>query len=454
MHSTRANRKSFRFAVCTALAAGLVAGAAVADPFSGNGSEAVAKAEYSDNKVLAKAEKAVVRDPQNIALRAELASAYLGAGRFDSAITTYEDAIALGDASPRTALSLALAYAGTGRNADAKALLDQWRDSIPASDFGLAVALAGDTGRGVSILSDQLRGDNANAKLRQNLAYAYALDGRWREARVMAAQDLPANLLDARISEWAMQGRPEDYQKRVAGMIGAPVIADAGQPAFLALNGAAPEARPAMAVADLPAPAPVRDSELPPVDSGESFWGFETREPASLLAPVEKYAAAPPSPQPAARSMPAETPAAKAFGEAFAASDTGPDFISRPVVQAIPERKVEKSRLAIARLPSTDSTHLVQLGSFSSRENAERAWKIYQRRYPSLAGRDLQITEAVVRGKRYWRVAAAGFDRSSARSMCSSVKGRGHGCIAYHQGSPLPGAVQQAGSGQMLARRR
>jgi hypothetical protein len=60
------------------------------------------------------------------------------------------------------------------------------------------------------------------------------------------------------------------------------------------------------------------------------------------------------------------------------------------------------------------------------------------------------ITEAVVRGKRYWRVSAAGYGRSTSSAMCGRVKATGNGCFAYAEGRPLPGAID---TGVRLARR-
>ena len=57
---------------------------------------------------------------------------------------------------------------------------------------------------------------------------------------------------------------------------------------------------------------------------------------------------------------------------------------------------------------------------------------------------------AVVRGKRYYRVSAAGFARSEAASMCGKVKARGQGCFAWAEGRPMPGAVD---IGRRMARR-
>ena len=85
-----------------------------------------------------------------------------------------------------------------------------------------------------------------------------------------------------------------------------------------------------------------------------------------------------------------------------------------------------------------------------SKAQSRRAWNIYVRQYPELAGHDMVISEAVVRGKHYWRVSAAGFGRSTASSMCGRVKSSGGGCFAYAEGRPLPGAVD---TGVRLARR-
>ena len=51
------------------------------------------------------------------------------------------------------------------------------------------------------------------------------------------------------------------------------------------------------------------------------------------------------------------------------------------------------------------------------------------------------ISEAVVRGKHYWRVSAADYDRDGSQAMCGRVKSGGEGCFAYHEVRPLPGAI-------------
>ena len=170
-------------------------------PQSLSSSASKALASGRTDKALEKAEAAVALDPRNAELRKMLAQAYLAQGRFSSARQSLDDALALGDASARTVISLALMHVAEGRPAAARALIEQHRDAIPASDYGLAVALAGDTKAGVDVLAQLIRSGDNTAKVRQNLAFAYALDGRWREAQIMAGQDLDPQLAQDRIAE-------------------------------------------------------------------------------------------------------------------------------------------------------------------------------------------------------------------------------------------------------------
>lgn len=457
----RQHPRAARYLICSALAAALVTGCAATGKFSHSTPKAPQVAPLSDSaadRSVASAEQAVLADPQNAATRAALAQAYLAAGRFASAATTFNDAMQLGDNGPRTALSMALAEIGAGNNPMAVRILDKWRDSIPAGDLGLALALAGETGRGVAILGDALRAGENTPKLRQNLAYAYALDGRWREARVMASQDVPPDQIDDRISQWAMQGRPEDFGKRVASLLGTPLRSDPGQPGMLALNRVAPATAPVpqYAASDGELPALVQADQAPD-DAGTEF---AVREMQPAVAPEEPWAPAPLAPASA-------PPTASSFAAAF---ENRPARVSETeAVPAAPRRKVEPrvagdyaprpaaarpAHQPLARVAAAASTHLVQLGSFSSEGNAQRAKKIFRSRHPELQDHELSITPAVVNGKKFWRVAAAGFDRGAARGMCSTVKVRGGGCIAYSVQRPLPGGLQVgSNAGSMMARR-
>ncbi|MET0251431.1 MAG: hypothetical protein ABW203_04555 [Novosphingobium sp.] len=198
---------------------------------------------------MAGAERLAARRPQDAAARAALGRAYLAAGRFDSAVAAFTEALDLGDERPGTALGLALGDIALGRREHALQVLDARRDSLAPADRGLALALAGEAARGVAVLGEAMRAGPGSARLRQNLALAYALDGRWREAWLMAAQDLPPDRARDRVARWALMARPQAERERVAHLLGAPLRSDPGYPAALAL---APRQPAGLAAAPLP----------------------------------------------------------------------------------------------------------------------------------------------------------------------------------------------------------
>lgn len=413
---------------------------------------AIAKGD--NDKAVSLAERAVMSDPNNAEYRTLLGSAYLKAGRFFSATTSFDDAMALGDTSARTALSLGLAQIGAGRPYEAMAVLDAHQNDIPAADLGLAYALAGDPQRGVGLLADALRGGENTPKVRQNLAYAYALSGEWRQARLMAAFDVPGDQLGDRMAQWAATIHPEAAQQRVAALLDAPLLKkDSGVPAGLARINGTPE--------QLAAAAPVQ--AVPAVSPGQELPALDAPQP------VPQAVAAAPAPAPAAE--PAVTLASAepgSFEAAFGANaprgvsvpaliaDTV-RFISEPTVQQLPVRYgfANPARpAAIAKAPALAAArgtasapsarkgdHLVQLGSFLSESEARKAWGVFTKRNTSLGQYRLQITQANIKGKHYWRVAAAGFSKADARAMCTTITARGQGCLVYDRSSPLPGAI-------------
>lgn len=439
MERFKSHARTAGLAVCSAMAVALLAGCA--------GHTAVASADKAmradesgvqADKGIARLEAQVAKSPRNASARVDLAQAYLAAGRFQSAVTTFEDAVSLGEDNPRIGLGQALAYIGAGRNAEALAVLNRWHAQIPASDFGLALALAGQPTQGVEVLSDAVRsgGNAANvAKTRQNLAYAYALDGRWSEARVVASQDVPADQLDARMSEWASHVLPEQSQARVASLLGAPMRVDAGQPAALALNGVQQPSR--MAAAEAPAPA----AELPPAETSRSV--------PQTTQPVQEVAAtpAPTFDHTFATSIPSDVPAKTSFVPQQAARSTIKFGASARGARAqVPARATAG--------PAKGGTHLVQLGSFSSMEGAKRAWGVFVARNPALKDHAMRISEAQVNGHHFFRVAAGGFERGSAKTMCSSVRQRGGVCFAYADTRAVPGLkAGKVQAGPMLAQR-
>ena len=87
------------------------------------------------------------------------------------------------------------------------------------------------------------------------------------------------------------------------------------------------------------------------------------------------------------------------------------------------------------------TTHLVQLGSFVSQQNAERARQTFLARDPTLGRHQFLITQAVVKGRSFWRVAVMGFDAGSASHMCGSIRHHGGACFAYAAGHLAGGQV-------------
>ncbi len=432
-------------AVAAPLLAGtMLAGAMIAQPaIAGDRSVTKASEALAENetgKAVRYAEEAVQADPRDASRRTLLGKAYLRDGRLASARQALAEAVLLGDNSPRTALMLALAEIGSGSARSAVATLAQHGNAIPASDRGLAFALAGETARGVEIIASDIRAGNDNPKNRQNLAYAFALDGRWREARMMAAQDVPADVIDKRMTEWAMTARPDQVGVRVARLVGAEYKDDAGMPAQLALaNFPAVKAAPAPVMAEskpapvkaAPAPAPVKAAPVK-VAEAQPVVVARMEQPAKEAAPT-KEAAKTSSVQTA--SVPASQPAMMQMAVVQPTTKKADPVEAKPVKVAavIPAKAAPKASAKAAApalpTPSASGTHVAQLGSYTSEANARAGWKVFQSRYANLKGQQPVITKASVDGTDYFRVAAGGFDAKSAAAMCNAVKSSGHGCL-------------------------
>ena len=428
-----------RLAVTTALAGTALAGCSgkVAPTASASAAQAqVALQQGKGAKAVRHAEAAALAAPRDAQTRVLLGNAYLEDGRFASAATSFSDALALGDTSPRTVISLSLAQTGMGDRAAAIETLDSWETAIDPVDFGLAIALAGQPARGVHVLATAIRSGHNTAKSRQNLAYAYAMSGRWREARLMAAYDVPAGQLGNRMAEWGALAHPANSRVRVAHLLGVEISEDAGQPAMLALtNHPSMDQLAAEAVAHgaptFDAPAFMPAGELPPVsqidtaplDLGESAVAqaglAESTTSANGLTFVRGEIVQDLPGDYVAAAASHGTTAARAKPTPVAAHDAAPT-----------------PQLSLGR-----GAYNIQLGSYFSMSDAQAAWAKFQRDYPELRDADRAITKARVNGKLYYRVAATGYARDSARAMCSSVKGKGGGCIAYASSSPLPGAI-------------
>jgi hypothetical protein len=284
-----------------------------------------------------------------------------------------------------------------------------------------------------------------------------ALNGSWAGARIMAAEDVPADQLDARMAQWAELAQSEESASRVASLLGTRAVADPGQPVELALaNNPSTQQLAAEAVASTLPAAEAEPAQDVAYAGGElPATGFVPMATPAVVEEAPALAVAPPAARPAAdfeAAFAAPVPSGATPAQMIAAAV---EFVSQPVVQqaassiAADERRLTVRRhsrnvdagTTVAAAADHAGTHLVQLGSFSSEAGARRAWAIYARQFPQLSAFDMVITKAVVRGKTYYRVNAAGLERAEASNMCSSVRRKGQGCFAWAEGRPLPGGV-------------
>lgn len=386
-----------------------------------------ALAKRDGDKAVAHAELAVANDPSNAEFRALLGQAYLLAGRFASASQALSDALTLNPEDGRVALNLALAKVAQGDWAGARAMLQTHADQIPASDRGLAFALAGDPVAAVEILSPASREAEATVKTRQNLALALALAGRWKEASGIAAMDVAPDQLQARLNEWAAFARPTNAYDQVATLLGVTPVQDAGQPVALALSQ-----QPNVAVAAVAAPAPV-DAYMP---------GTGADLPAAAPVAVAVAEAAPAAaPQQVAEAAPvlqqvAGTGPQVVFGpraevlQTVAAAPAPARAVAKPVkvVVAAPARVAKAAPVSLAK-----GNYFVQLGAYDNAAVARDAWSRHARRVPALAASAPQGASVTTKAGNFYRLSVGGFARNDAVSLCRQVKASGSPCFVRVQ---------------------
>ncbi len=395
---------------------------------------------------LSLAEMAVEGDPQNRDYRSLLSRIYMAQGRFQSAERTLMDVMELGQVDGRTVISLALVRIAQGHTGSAIALVDANQSLVPASDYGLALALAGQPDRAIEILSGAIRADNANARTRQNLALAYAIGGRWREARVMASQDMPEPQVNERIAEWAQYARPGAYEMRVAGLLNVTPQADSGQPVRLALNNSGSSTALAMTMPEPPAPigevsAPVSVSSAElaaigpaPVAENKGFAAASSEASVAMSAPVAMALEEAPlikaDAGPVKRQIIFQRFAQQPMQVKAVKAAAAPIVAKRPVKMASVKLAMADTAAKPAAAQKVSGSHLVQLGAYSNAASAQEAWTKLNSRYSVLKGFKSASSKVTVNGKQYIRLAAMGFGNAdAANAACQSIKSQGGDCI-------------------------
>ncbi len=409
-------------------------------------------AKQKFDKALVSAELAVSMRPDSAAYRALLGQAYLRTGRLQSAETAFHDSLSLQGGHGRVALNLALTQIANGKPSDGMATLDANRDAISASDYGLAIALAGDTPRGVSVLEDATRGPNADAKARQNLALAYAMDGKWANARVMAAQDLSPDMVDARMTQWASFVRPRAAWDQVASLMKITPAYDPGMPAQLALN-VAPAVAAVAVVAPVPEPVAIQQvaaiTETQPV--------YET--------PVAAAAAAEPEPQlpvfvplPKIHAVHGAVPLIKSshspIKQAVVAAPKPAPSAAKPVKVAAVKPKTQP--VVAGSFQTADSGRfVVQLGAFSNEGGAHAAWDGALKKTGEIGNYSAATARVQVKGASLYRLSVSGFTtREAAGQVCARVKSAGGACFVRSASGDAPLRWATTTSANKLAARR
>jgi Flp pilus assembly protein TadD len=369
-----------------------------------------ALADRDGARAVVLAEAAVQAMPRDARARQLLGRAYVADGRFASAETALSDAIALGRDDARTIITLALVKAGLGKDREARDLLASHTGTVPAADYGLAMAMAGDAEEGVRILSQLIHDPSATAQTRQNLAYAYAMAGRWKDARMIAGIDLDPLAANQRISQWAQTAAPGMSQQRVAALMGITINgADAGQPVALAL---APEAASAqMARATLVVPVP------------QAVSAAEQAEQAEQAVPVEMAMA---DPAPALQPVVAETPAPVIQSIAAPVRVAAPPAVA-PARRAAPARVQQVAYRPVAK---SNGHWVVQLGAYDNAAIAQEKWFAMARRDGRLAALPVVTSQIAVNGAGFTRLAVGGFDeRAEAAALCRAIQARRGQCF-------------------------
>ncbi len=399
-------------------------------------------------KAIQIAEAAVAASPDSAEYRVLLGRAYMMSGRFDSARTAFADALSLGSTDPRAIVHLSLIHVAQGNSAHARTLLSDHAAHLPAADYGLAMAMAGDPNEAIRVLSQAIQDPAATAKERQNLAYSFALAGKWTEARQLASLDLAPLDAAKRVMGWAQYAQPGAESQRVIAMMGvAPRADDAGLPVRLALAPAAPaSATPA--------------AQSAPIQMAQA----DAQSPAEIMDPVEieENDAAPAAMAQATASASAPVPQAPALsGEQLAlmaeASQDVPPFqpvkkqapaaplspLLRPASSSLAKAEAPKARVAAAASTtwrpvetSHGSAWVVQLGAFSTPEAAKAGWWRTVDRNSKLEQFPLVRSEVTVDGRQLHRVAIAGFaNRAGAAELCSRIRGNGGSCFVRMGGA-------------------
>jgi Flp pilus assembly protein TadD len=384
------------------------------------------------------AEQAVAKSPTDAGFRALLGNAYFAGGRFRSAEAAYTDSLTLYPDQAPVMLKLALVQTALGKKDQAVATLKVARPALGESNYGLALALAGHTAEAIRALEPAARDANADATVRQNLALAYAFAGNWDNARAIAAQDVPAGQIDARIHQWMQLTSPKSPAEQVATLVGVtPATVDAGQPVKLALSRPdthvpvkqAPAMQVAQVAPPVKAPAPIAPAAPTPTSAPAAVVALAAA-PAAVPAPVIVAASIPPAPPPARPTLAAM--AATAVSEAKAVFASVMPHSNAPIAKP-------KPHFVAAAAHRGNSPAVVQLGAYGSPNRVLTAWNGTAAKYGVLKAYVPMSAKFVSAKGIFYRLSVRGFGSDAeARNVCMSLRRQGGSCFVRNSSGDQP----------------
>ena len=345
----------------------------------------------------------------------------------------------LNPSNPRVSLKLALTKIALGKPDTARTIVEDIKSSLSAADYGLAMTLIGDTETAMTALEAEVRANGGDMRTRQNLAFAYALSGKWPQARVLASQDLSPDLVDSRMTEWALLTRPKASYDQVASILGVKPVYDAGQPVALALNNR----RTA---------SPVQVAAV----AGDSVEiEVATADPVAAYAPAEVAAVSPSAERQYVYEMgprreivqsipasfgPKAKPAVRIAGKASVQAPLV-KAQTKPIKTALAQPKTAPAVKLAAAAPkaakaSVAGKYVVQLGAFASPASAKASWSKLAGKADSLASKNAVTASVSIKGKTLHRLAVQGFATlADAQEACQQVKSAGGQCFTRAGGS-------------------
>ena len=137
-----------------------------------------------------------------------------------------------------------------------------------------------------------------------------------------------------------------------------------------------------------------------------------------------------PTPAPIIEEKPTEKPAEVATIKIAETPKPIEKITEKPVDQkgGVSQTPIVKPKQIKSKL--TERGIKIQLGAYTSEEEAKKDWVRIQKKFALFSGKSPQIGKTTVNGKIFYRLRVGGFSsENAAKSICSTISAKGQGCI-------------------------